>query len=158
MCFRKRITAMKKCAFRQQIYDKCLTQNIHHQLTFAAGAPEPQPRFIGLEQIFKDKDKKSKIKILGSDLELWKVQNITGQEIRFECNISIIPTVGSGYDRDVTQRLIRADGKNRTEAQISSIVPHHSNEPKCLCLYSSVQRLKRCSNSHYFSNYIHDSM
>lgn len=30
---------MKKGAFRQQIYDKGLMQNIHHQLTFAVGDP-----------------------------------------------------------------------------------------------------------------------
>lgn len=39
MGFRKRITTMKKCAFRQQIYNKGLKQNIHHLLTFAALGP-----------------------------------------------------------------------------------------------------------------------
>lgn len=53
---------MKKCAFRQQIYNKGLMQNIHHKLTFAAGAREPLPWFIWLEQIFKDKDFKKKVK------------------------------------------------------------------------------------------------
>lgn len=105
------------------------------------------------------KKKKSEIKILGSDLELWKVKCITGQEIRFECNISIIPRVGSGFDRDVAQRIIRADGKNRAEARISSIVPHHSNEPKCLCPPSSVQRLKRRRDRDAtFSDIIHESV
>lgn len=32
----------KKCAFRQQIYNKGLRQNIHHPLTFAAGGPRAQ--------------------------------------------------------------------------------------------------------------------
>lgn len=67
----------KKCAFRQQIYNKGLRQNIHHPLTFAAGGPRAPVlvHWVGWLRNFKNcivlkKEMQRKIKILASGLGL----------------------------------------------------------------------------------------